>query len=130
MQTKSHTYQQSRDPRFLPLSGEFSADKYAQHYAFLADAHKEELSTLRTNLKRAKKLLQTSPKAVRADREAEVQRLEFAVKRAESEVNKDKQTKIQQQTLFKLKREEQEKRQQGKGAWYLKTGQSVYIAAF
>ncbi|KAF9044563.1 DUF947-domain-containing protein [Hymenopellis radicata] len=111
---------QARDPRFLPLSGEFSSEKFSTNYSFLFDAHKNELQTLRENVKRARKLLQSSPKHLREEREAEVSKLELAVKRAESNVNRDKRTQIEREALQRVKKEEKEKRQQGKQSWYMK----------
>ncbi|RDB29646.1 rRNA biogenesis protein RRP36 [Hypsizygus marmoreus] len=111
---------QPRDPRFLPLAGEFSADKFQASYNFLADAHQTELTTLRENLKRARKLLTSSPRDLYEERLEEVNRLELAVKRAESLVNKDRRDAIEQETLKKLSMEEHEKRKGGKGEWYLK----------
>ncbi|KIY64194.1 DUF947-domain-containing protein [Cylindrobasidium torrendii FP15055 ss-10] len=116
---ESHSVQ-PRDPRFVALTGEFSPEKFTQNYAFLTDSHKTELSTLRENLKRARKLVINSPKHLRAEREGEVSRLEFAVKRAESEVNKDRRLKVERDALSKLKKEEKDKREQGKGSWYMK----------
>lgn len=84
--------------------------------------HKEEMKTLRENLKRARKLLINSPHDLREEREAEVQRLERAVKRAESTVNRDRQEKVQLEALGKAKKEEREKRQDGKKAWFMKDG--------
>jgi len=111
---------QSRDPRFLPLAGEFSAEKFRAQYEFLADAHKTELDTLQENLKHARKLLATSPRNLFHERDQEVKRLELAVKRAESMVNKDHKDMTERDTLLKLTREEKEKRKQGKKHWWLK----------
>jgi ribosomal RNA-processing protein 36 len=111
---------QSRDPRFLPLAGEFSAEKFQVQYGFIADAHKAELDTLRQNLKRAKKLLSTSPQNLFIERDQEVKRLELAVKRAESMVNKDNKDTTERQALLKLTKEEREKRKQGKKRWWMK----------
>ncbi|KAJ7786269.1 DUF947-domain-containing protein [Mycena metata] len=111
---------QPRDPRFLPLAGEFSPQKFQEQYGFLADAHKTELRTLRENLKAARKLLVSSPRDLRADREAEVSRLEMAVKRAESMVNKDRRAKVDQEALTKLNEAERAKRKEGKGEWWMK----------
>ena len=82
--------------------------------------HMDEKKTLKEQLKRAKKLLASSPKDLRKEREEEVQRLELAVKRAESTVNKGNKDRIEQEALDRLKKEEREKRKAGKGAWYLK----------
>lgn len=117
--------QQPRDPRFLPLSGEFSDHKFQQQYGFLADIHSTELKTLRDNLKRAKKLLVSSPRDLREEREQEVGRLELALKRAESSVNKDKREMVEQKALASVTKEEREKRKQGKGGWWMKDGKMV-----
>ncbi|KAJ7634264.1 hypothetical protein DFH06DRAFT_1284458 [Mycena polygramma] len=111
---------QARDPRFLPLSGEFSTEKFQEHYGFLTDAHKTELRTLRENLKAARKLLASSPRDLRPEREAEIGRLEMAVKRAESMVNKDRRAKVDQEALTKLSEGERAKRKEGKGGWWMK----------
>ncbi|OSD03137.1 DUF947-domain-containing protein [Trametes coccinea BRFM310] len=109
-----------RDPRFLPITGEFDRKRFHTQYGFLAEMHEQELKTLKENLKRARKLLANSPRDLREEREAEVQRLERAVKRAESMVNRDRQEKVQLEALSKVAKEEREKRQQGKKAWYMK----------
>jgi ribosomal RNA-processing protein 36 len=112
--------EQSRDPRFLPLAGEFSAERFRAQYRFLADAHKAELDALRENLKRARRLLVTSPRNLLYERDQEVNRLELAVKRAESAVNKDRNDLTESETLLKLTKEEKERRNQGKKHWWLK----------
>ena len=111
-----------RDPRFLPVSGEFDAKRFQSQYGFLAEMHEEELKTLRENLKRARKLLVNSPRDLREERAAEVERLERAVKRAESIVNKDRREKVEMEALSKAAKEEREKRKQGKKAWFMKDG--------
>jgi ribosomal RNA-processing protein 36 len=109
-----------RDPRFLATAGEFSAEKFSKSYGFLVDKHKTELATLRETLKQARKLLASSPRNLRSEREDEVYRLEQAIKRAESMVNKDRLDQVQRDALGKAKKEEELKRQQGKGKWFLK----------
>lgn len=75
---------------------------------------------MRDNLKRARKLIASSPHDLLAEREKEVNRLELAVKRAESLVNKDKRDKVHKDALGKLSQEEKDKRKQGKAGWWLK----------
>ena len=82
--------------------------------------HGTELSNLKENLARAKKLLRSSPRDLREAREEEVQKLEAAVKRAESTVNRDRQEQVTRVAMDKVKKEEQEKQKQGKSGWYLK----------
>lgn len=111
-----------RDPRFLQVTGEFDAKRFQNQYNFLSDLHQNELGTLKDNLKRARKLLANSPRDLREEREGEVDRLERAVKRAESLVNKDRREKVETEALRKLAKDEREKRKQGKKAWYMKDG--------
>ena len=116
-----------RDPRFLPFTGKFQPHLHRQSYGFLADMHKTELSTLKENLKRAKKMLASSPRDQREEREQEVAKLEQAVKRAESNVNRDKREQIEQDALGKAKQEEREKRKAGKGAWHMKDCKTNFL---
>lgn len=64
----------------------------------------------------------SSPKHLRSERENEVEKLELAVKRAESAVNKDRREEVERGALDKLKKEEKEKQGQGKGSWWIKEG--------
>ena len=82
----------------------------------------DELVTLRDNLKRARKLLVSSPRHLRPEREAEVERLALAVKRAESSVNRDKRETVERDALTVITKEERDKRQKGKKAYWLKNG--------
>lgn len=75
---------------------------------------------MKESLARARKLLANSPRHLREDRETEVQRLEGAVKRTESIVNREKQQAAELETLRKVKREERDKQKAGKKAWWLK----------
>ncbi|KDQ63597.1 hypothetical protein JAAARDRAFT_169593 [Jaapia argillacea MUCL 33604] len=111
---------EARDPRFLPVAGELDPHKFKAQYVFLEEMHQTELSTLRENLKRARKLLSSSPRDLREERAMEVARLEQAVKRAESSVNRDKRDKIEEAAIHRVKKDELEKRKQGKGAWFMK----------
>jgi len=79
-----------------------------------------ELATLRDNLKRARKLLTSSPRHLRAERNAEVERLTLAVKRAESSVNRAKRERVEQNALSTMEKEERQKRQEGKKPYWLK----------
>ena len=119
-----------RDPRFLPFAGKLQPQLYRQSYGFLADMHKTELSTLKENLKRARKMLASSPRDQREEREQEVAKLEQAVKRAESNVNKDKREQVEQDALQKVKQEEKEKRKAGKGAWHMKDSKAQILPRY
>ncbi|KAG6334259.1 hypothetical protein ID866_4834 [Astraeus odoratus] len=109
-----------RDPRFLHVSGKYEPEKFRQQYGFLSGVHTSELKTLRDDYKRARKLLANSPRDLRAMREEEVKRLELAMKRAESAVNRDTKEKVEADALRKVAQAEKEKRKQGKGAWFMK----------
>jgi ribosomal RNA-processing protein 36 len=110
-----------RDPRFLHITGTYDPQKFKSQYTFLSTLHTSELSTLRSNLTLARKLLLNSPKDLRAEREREVGRLELAVKRAESSVNRDKREKVEMEALERVGREEREKRKKGKAGWWMKS---------
>ncbi|KIJ62573.1 hypothetical protein HYDPIDRAFT_176394 [Hydnomerulius pinastri MD-312] len=111
---------QPRDPRFLHATGGYDPVKFKQQYNFLSDMHSTELKTLRDNLKRARRLLINSPSHLRAERAEEVQRLELAVKRAESAVNRDTREKVESDALRAVKDAEKEKRLHGKSGWWMK----------
>jgi ribosomal RNA-processing protein 36 len=123
-------HQDVRDPRFSQLSGQFDADKFRNHYNFLSEMREGELATLRDNLKRARKLLASSPRHLRVEREAEVERLALAVKRAESSINRDRRERVEQEALTTAKKEEHVKRQKGKKAYWLKDGRSLILFFF
>ena len=121
------TCKQPRDPRFLPLAGEFSAEKFHSNYGFLLEARQNELKTLKEDLKRARRVLSSAPRDRRTERENEVKRLELAVQRTESLVDKDRQDKIRMSALQKAAKEEQEKRKQGKRGWWMKKGKQMFL---
>ncbi|OJA17160.1 hypothetical protein AZE42_00197 [Rhizopogon vesiculosus] len=114
---------QPRDPRFLHITGDYKPEKFREQYNFLSNLHSNELKTLRESLKRARKLLANSPHDLRAEREREVGRLELAVKRGESTVNRDKREKVETDALQRATREEREKRQHGKAGWWMKASE-------
>ena len=83
--------------------------------------HKNELTALKDNLKRARTMLRSSPRDQREAREEEVANLERALKRAESQVNKDTLNDVERSALHKLRTTEKDKQKQGKAAWYMKS---------
>lgn len=89
--------------------------------------HKTELSTLKENLKRARRMLRSSPHNQREEREQEVAKLEQAFKRAESNVNRDKREKIEEDALQRAKQEEKERRKTGKRSWYMKECEAEFV---
>jgi len=116
-----------RDPRFLTTAGVFDPQKFQRSYGFLAENRRTELQTIKESLAKARKALGSSPLYLKSERENEVQMLEHAVKRVESLVNKDRLDTVEQEALTKRKKEEVEKRKQGKGQWFLKKGEITLI---
>lgn len=112
--------QKPRDPRFMHAAGRYDPSKFKQQYDFLSGLHSNELLTLREHMKRAQKLLANSPAHLRAEREEEVNRLEHAVKRAESAVNLDNRERVESTALQSAKQTEKEKRKHGKTGWWMK----------
>ncbi|THH16826.1 hypothetical protein EW146_g3877 [Bondarzewia mesenterica] len=94
---------EARDPRFLPLAGEFDSTKFRSQYGFIADMHQNELKTLRDSLKRARKLLAS-----------------YLAIFAKSGSARDKRERVEQEALSNATKEEHEKRRQGKGKFWLK----------
>jgi ribosomal RNA-processing protein 36 len=82
--------------------------------------HANEFKMLRSTLKQARESLASSPRDLREQRELEVNRLELALKKAESTVNKEKLDKVEDEALNKFAKEEREKRKDGKGGWWMK----------
>jgi len=65
-------------------------------------------------------LLASSPRDLRDERQQEVNRLELAMKRAESSVNKDRREVVEQMALSQAIKEEQDRQKRGKGGWWMK----------
>ncbi|QRV91436.1 hypothetical protein RhiJN_19454 [Ceratobasidium sp. AG-Ba] len=101
----------SRDPRFTPVSGSLSQDHFAKSYSFIPELQQNEAASLQASLAKARKQ--------RADPDT-IDKLERALKRAESAVERAKREERERQVLAKVKKEEKAKREEGKGAWYLK----------
>jgi len=119
--------QTPRDPRFLATAGSYDAKLFQQSYGFLAENRKMELQTLRESLSKARRMLASSPAEFRNERESEVARLEHAVKRAESTVNKDRLERLEREALSMNQKAEEGKRREGKGKWFLKKGEADIV---
>jgi ribosomal RNA-processing protein 36 len=109
------------------MTGEVSAEKFRKNYDFLAESHQNELQILRDELNKAKRLLSSAPKISRTEHQREIDRLERAVKRAETSVHRDKKERIEQEAIQNAKREEFEKRKHGKGQWHMKRGNNLLL---
>jgi ribosomal RNA-processing protein 36 len=64
--------------------------------------------------------LRTSPAHLRDERQEEVTRLERALKRSESNVERAKRQRSEAEALRVKKKEERELNKQGKGVWHMK----------
>lgn len=62
-----------RDPRFGEAVGDYSQDHFRRNYSFLSEARLAEIKSLKESLKRARKLLGSSPAHLREDRAIEVE---------------------------------------------------------
>jgi len=111
-----------RDPRFLTVTGELDPVKFQQNYSFLADRHKKEVEELKAAIKKARKQLPSTPLGLREQKEEELVNLGYALKRAESQVNKDRLDRVQREALSKAKASEKEKQDHGKKAWHMGRG--------
>ncbi|EJD04095.1 rRNA biogenesis protein RRP36 [Fomitiporia mediterranea MF3/22] len=109
-----------RDPRFSSVTNDDVQESFRKNYSFLEDIHKNEYDALKENVKRARKLLRSSPRDQREAREEELDRLERAFKRAESAINRDRREAVERQALEKAHKEEKERRKSGKGEWHMK----------
>ncbi|TFK98787.1 hypothetical protein BDV98DRAFT_606570 [Pterulicium gracile] len=127
-----------RDPRFTssfhptPTTSthpSHDAEHFTKAYAFLTTARSSELKTLSSSLATATKLLANSPRDLRAEREAEVERLTQALRRMQGLVNKDKRDAVERKALEKVKQSEREKAKEGKKQWFMKDGERREVLA-
>jgi hypothetical protein len=118
----------SRDPRFAPLSGTLDNRHFATQYAFLPELRAAEHAELRSSLKLARTRLASSPRDQRDARAAEVRRLEAALVRAESAVNRDRRERVEREALEAAKKAEHAKQKEGKGAWHMPNGRPAHCS--
>jgi hypothetical protein len=104
----------SRDPRFAPLTDTLDNRHFATQYAFLP--------------KLARTRLASSPRDQRDARAAEVRRLEAALVRAESAVNRDRRERVEREALEAAKKAERAKQKEGKGAWHMPNGRPAHCS--
>jgi len=108
---ETHTLH-ARDPRFDALSGSVNPQLFKQSYGFLADKQRAELDTMRKTAEQARKN-RTLP-------QEEKDRIEEALKRMENREVTRRMKEREQEAIKSWKKEEQDKRAQGKKAFYLK----------
>ncbi|KAG8849593.1 rRNA biogenesis protein rrp36 [Serendipita sp. 411] len=109
-----------RDPRFGGAAGDFSSDHFRKDYGFLSDLRTEELDAIKRDLSRAKRLLANSPAHLRDERGIEVEKLERTMKRTESTIERSKREAFERDVVLTMKRDERQKRSEGKKEWHWK----------
>nr|KIR49201.1 rRNA biogenesis protein RRP36 [Cryptococcus bacillisporus CA1280] len=113
-----------RDPRFSSVSaGHANADLHSKSYSFLPDLLRQELSGLKEAVAAAKKAEKNCPWAEKPMRTAERERLEVQMGQVRTKLVRTEKEAMEREVLAKAKREEREKRSQGKGAWFMKKGE-------
>jgi ribosomal RNA-processing protein 36 len=112
-----------RDPRFSSLSGHVNADLHARGYDFLPGMQAAEVDNLRKAVSGAFKAERNCKLLEKPRFTAERERLEAELARARSKHERTKRENREREVLAKVKREEREKRESGKGAWYMKKGE-------
>ncbi|GAA5869329.1 hypothetical protein JCM16303_000431 [Sporobolomyces ruberrimus] len=102
----------ARDPRFDSLSGSVNQELFNRSYSFLSGSLEKEVETLRKTAVKARKNAQVP--------EEEKEKIEDSLRRMENRLVERKRKEREQGAMKEWKKEEKEKRQQGKGAFYLK----------
>jgi len=119
--TISTDRQDRRDPRFDTMSSS-SIDPHlaSQSYSFLPKILKDDLSALRTAVQMAQKAERTCPLAQKPARVAEREMLEMQLGKLRTKIERGEREAKEREVLAGAKREENSKRKEGKGAWYMK----------
>lgn len=112
----------SHDPRFLSTTGNLDSHLHAQSYDFLPGMLAEEMKQLRTSLVAAQKLEKNCPLRDKPTRTAEREAIERDVARLRTRLDRQKRETREREVMADVKREERKKREEGKGAWYMKKG--------
>ncbi|AAW44672.2 hypothetical protein CNG02910 [Cryptococcus deneoformans JEC21] len=113
-----------RDPRFSSVSaGHANADLHSKSYSFLPDLLRQEFSGLKEAVAAAKKAEKNCPWAEKPMRTAERERLEVQMGQVRTKLVRTEKEAMEREVLAKAKKEEREKRTQGKAAWFMKKGE-------
>ncbi|OXB35921.1 rRNA biogenesis protein RRP36 [Cryptococcus neoformans] len=113
-----------RDPRFSSVSaGHANADLHSKSYSFLPDLLRQEFSGLKEAVAAAKKAEKNCSWAEKPMKTAERERLEVQMGQVRTKLVRTEKESMEREILAKAKKEEREKRTQGKGAWYMKKGE-------
>ena len=94
--------------------------KQSQSYSFLPKILKDDLAALRTAVQLASKAEKTCPLAQKPARVAEREMLELELGRLRTKIERGEREAKEREVMAGHKKEENLKRKDGKGAWYLK----------
>lgn len=114
-----------RDPRFSSISGDLNPHLHSQAYSFLPELLKNEYHDLRRAVAAAQKIERTCPMREKEARTEERERLELDLGRLRTKMDRSKAEAREREVLAQVKKEEREKQGDGKGAWYMKKGESL-----
>lgn len=110
-----------RDPRFSSLSaGQVNAELHSKGYAFLPEMLEKERSQLKDEVKRLSKLEKTCKLVEKPGVTAQREEKELQLSKVLNRLSSLRREQAEREVLSKAKREEREKREQGKGAWFMK----------
>jgi len=123
--------QDRRDPRFDTMSSTaFDPTKQSQSYSFLPKILKDDLAALRTAVQLASKAERTCPLSQKPARVAEREMLEMELGRLRTKIERGEREAKEREVLAGHKKEENAKRKEGKGAWYLKKSEFKFNQYF
>lgn len=99
-------------------------DAYLHHksYGFVPNLLRTELSALKQAVSLASKAERTCPLSEKESRIAEREQLEQDLGRMRTRLERTEREMREREVLAVAKKTENEKRKQGKGAWYMKNG--------
>jgi hypothetical protein len=110
-------------------AGQIDPHLHSKSYDFLPGMLRDELAGLKTAVNMAAKAERTCSWAEKPARAAEREMLEDQLGRLRTKLERTERETKEREVLAKVKREEREKREQGKGEWYMKKGGCVLDVA-
>jgi hypothetical protein len=102
----------------------------SQSYSFIPKLLKDELSGLRTAVQMASKAEKNCPLSQKPARTAEREMLEMELGRLRTKIERGEREAKERDVLARAKKEENEKRKEGKGAWYMKRSEFLCAVGF
>jgi hypothetical protein len=102
----------------------------SQSYSFLPKILKDDLSALRTAVQMAQKAEKTCPLSAKPARVAEREMLELQLGKLRTKIERGEREAKEREVLAGAKREENSKRKEGKGAWYMKKSTFFFFLTF